>query len=361
MVLPGKGMSWKEFFVALKKEYKRDKLADVAGSVTFFALLATFPFLLCLVSLASLIIDPAQAQSLIEQLAQVAPKQAMDILSERIRELGAKESGGVFTFALVGAIWAASGGVAALMKALNTVYGVEEGRPFWKVRGIAIGMTLFGAVLAIVAAVVAVATPAIADQLPSPFGTVLTWLRMPLAAALMMLLWAVYYYVLPDVQQKFKFITPGSVIGVVIWAFASFGFSKYVEHFGKYDATYGALGGLIVMLLWMWISAQVVLIGAEINGILEHKSPEGKKVGAKSMKDKGPSETKTEKEERVGEKLPGNVAPPGKVAPGVPAHAATARAPRWRSPHTHKAKPSLAWLLLASLFERRNRRKQAHA
>lgn len=350
MVLPGKGMSWKEFGLALKEEYQRDKLGDVAGSVTFFALLAIFPFLLCLVSLASLIIEPHQTQGIIDELAKVAPREAVGILADRIRELGSKDSGGLFTFALLGAVWAASGGVMALIKALNTVYGVEEGRPFWKVRAIAVGMTLFGAVLAIVAAVVAVVTPAIVDQLPGPLGTLLTWSRMPLAAALMMLLWAVYYYVLPDVQQRFKFITPGSVLGVLIWALASFGFSKYVEHFGKYDATYGTLGGLIVMLLWMWISAQVLLIGAEINGILEHKSAEGKKVGAKSLKDSGPSETKTEKEERTGEKLAGNTAPPGagrgrspvRVQPG--------------SPHAHRTRPSLLWLGFSMIFGRRRRR-----
>lgn len=356
-------MSWKEFAVALKNEYTRDKLGDVAGAVTFFALLAMFPFLLCLVSLASLIIEPHQTQGIIDQLAKVAPQEAVSILGDRIRELASKKSGGVFTFALVGAIWVASGGVMGLMKALNTVYGVDEGRPFWKARGIAIGMTLFGAVFAIAAAIVAVATPAIADRLPEPLSTVLMWSRMPIAVLLMMFLWAVYYYVLPDVEQTFKFITPGSVIGVIVWAVASFGFSKYVEHFGKYDATYGTLGGLIVMLLWMWISAQVILIGAEINGILEHKSPEGKKAGAKSMKDTGGvSETKTEKEERTGEKMPGNNAPPGKTASGAPTRPARhfrGRAPvrvEPGSPHVHKAKPSLVWLALSMVFEKRNRR-----
>ena len=105
------------------------------------------------------------------------------------------------------------------------------------------------------------------------------WLRLPVAGLLMMAVWAMIYYVLPDVEQKFKFITPGSVVGVLLWLLASAGFSMYVKNFGSYDVSYGALGGVIVMLMWMWISAQVILIGAEINAILEHKSPEGKVSG----------------------------------------------------------------------------------
>jgi membrane protein len=110
----------------------------------------------------------------------------------------------------------------------------------------------------------------------------------------MMLLWALLYYVLPDVQQKFKFITPGSVGGVILWIAASAGFSAYVSNFGKYDATYGSLGGIIVLLLWMWLSSLVMLLGAEANAIVEHHSLEGKRAGAKSLADSGPSDSKRE-------------------------------------------------------------------
>jgi membrane protein len=111
----------------------------------------------------------------------------------------------------------------------------------------------------------------------------------------MLLVWAMIYYLLPDVQQEFKFITPGSVVGVIVWLLASWGFSLYVRNFGSYDANYGALGGVIVMLLWMWISAQVILLGAEVNALLEHKSPEGKAPGAKRLDEPGPNMSKGEK------------------------------------------------------------------
>ncbi len=113
----------------------------------------------------------------------------------------------------------------------------------------------------------------------------------------MMLLWALLYYALPDVQQDFRFITPGSVMGVVVWVLASWGFSLYVANFGKYEAVYGSVGGVIVMLLWMYISSVVLLLGAEANAVIEHKSPEGKRVGAKSLAEKGATGTKTEEME----------------------------------------------------------------
>ncbi|AKQ65387.1 Ribonuclease BN [Myxococcus hansupus] len=305
MVLPGKGMSWKRFFIALKDEWARDDVEDVAGALTFRVILALFPFLLFLVSLAGLLIEPAQAQALIQELARVAPREVTTILSERIDALAESRPVGLLTVGGVGAVWAASKGVAALMKALNKVYGVTESRPVWKQKGTAVLVTLGGAAVAILAAVAVVVTPVIAGKLPGALGTVLMWLRLPVAGLLMMSLWAVLYYVLPDVKQRFRFITPGSVVGVLIWVVASWGFSKYVANFGSYDVNYGAIGGVIVMLLWMWLSAMVVLLGAEINAILEHRSPDGKAPGQKVPEQgKALTATKTELEEG-GAELPG--------------------------------------------------------
>ena len=132
MVLPGKGMSWKRFFISLKDEWTRDEVEDVAGALTFRMVLALFPFLLFLVSLAGLLIEPAQAQALIHELARVAPREVTTILSERIEALANSRPVGLLTLGGVGAVWAASKGVAALMTALNKVYGVTESRPVWK-------------------------------------------------------------------------------------------------------------------------------------------------------------------------------------------------------------------------------------
>jgi membrane protein len=291
---PGKGMSWKDFLFALQQEWFNDNLGQMAGAVTFSAVLSLFPFLVFLVALASLFVDPAGAASIIESLSRIAPAPVTTLLAHRIRALAAQHSIGLLTFGIVGTIWAASGALTTLMNALNTCYAVRETRPWWKTRGIAVIMTLFGAIFGVIATVAAVALPAIARRYDG-IGTVVMALRLPMAAILMMFVWAVLYYVLPDVEQRFRFITPGSVAGVLLWILASWLFSVYVSHFHHYEFTYGALGAGAILLLWMWISAQVLLLGAEINAILEHWSPEGKRVGARDMSDIGEDVNKTAK------------------------------------------------------------------
>ncbi len=290
MRLPGKGMSWKSFLIELKNEVVKDNISDVAGAVAFSGILALFPFLLFAVSLASVVIEPAQIEQLIHQLARVAPAQVTQIVGQQIHSLTSGKSTGLLTFGALGAIWAASGGVLAISRALNTTYGVEEKRGFFKLRGIAVLTTFLIAGMALLATLSAVVTPMIADKLGEPLGTVVTWLRLPFAAAIMLVLWAFIYYLLPDVEQKFVFITPGSLVGVTVWLLASWGFSLYAKNFGSYDATYGALGGVVVLLVWMWISAQVLLLGAEINALIDHRSPDssgGKRAKAKKLEDSG--------------------------------------------------------------------------
>ena len=279
MKLPGRGLGWKQFFKELKQEYANDRIGIIAGSLTFQGILALFPFILFLVALASLFIDPARAQQMVSQLGKVTPPDVTSIIGKAIQSLAQSQSGGLVAVSIIGAIWAASGGMASLIKGLNIVYGVEEQRPFWKVRGVAVLMTLFTAAIALTAGVVAIAAPALGDRIGGPIGAAITFARLPVAGVLMMFLWAVLYYMLPDVEQKFTFISPGSIAAVIIWVIASYGFSVYVTNFGNYNKTYGALGGIIVMLVWMWISAQVLLLGAEINDIIETHSPEGKKAG----------------------------------------------------------------------------------
>jgi membrane protein len=314
----GGGMSAKDFVVSLKNELSKDMLTDWAGAVTYAGVLALFPFLLFLIALASVVISPSDADKMVQQLGQVAPGEVTKIVGDRIRQLGQQQNTGLLTLGAVAALWAASGGMAALMRALNIAYDVKEGRPFWKVRLIAIGMTIVVTVLGLVAALVMVASPPIAswagERFGSAFETAILWLRFPVAGLIAMLVWALMYYVLPDAQQKFKFITPGSVGGVIVWLLASWAFSVYVSNFGSYDKTYGALGGVIVLLLWMWISATVLLMGAEANAIIEHRSIEGKRKGAKSLADSGPDARAGEE----GAPEPGNKRPVYSAHGGIP-------------------------------------------
>jgi membrane protein len=280
-------MSWKELWGGLKSKVTEDDVTDIAAAVTYYGFLALFPFVLLVVALASVIITPDQAEQLVRQLSEVAPGAVTQIVGDRIRQLGQQQNVTLVGFGAVGAIWAASGALSALMRALNTTYDVKDTRPWWKRQGLALLMTVVCGVLALVGGLVAIAAPAVAGFVGGPLGSVIVWLRLPVAGLVMMFLWALMYWALPDVEQDFKFITPGSVVGVVIWVIASWGFSLYVSHFGNYDKTYGSIAGVIVLLFWMWISSVVLLFGAELNAFVEHASPEGKRQGAKSMADQG--------------------------------------------------------------------------
>ena len=315
MVWPGHGIGWKQFFRELKNEWRDDAVMDVAGSLTFFGVLAIFPFLIFLVALFGLIVDPRLAQSLITELSAVAPPEVTSILADQLHSLARGGSAGLLTVSGLGAIWAASSGVRALIRALNKVYGVQESRPFWKVAGRALLGTLVGAGIGLVAALVAVFAPVVAEAIGGPTPVLASWLRLPVAGLLMMFVWALAYWALPDVEKRFRFFTPGSVIGVLIWIAASWGFSVYVQNFGHYEATYGALAGAIVLLFWMWITSQMILLGAEINAVLEHRSPEEKRAGARRMADAGPDRPKGQKRaEEDRRRMPA----PSAVGPAVP-------------------------------------------
>jgi membrane protein len=199
----------------------------------------------------------------------------------------------LLTLGLVVAIYSASRGVNAVRTALNRAYDVKESRPLWKTELLAFGMTVGGGLLMLVgiAALVAGGSAglwvarhlAIADT----YVVVLKWIRWPVTIIVVMLGTALSYYVLPDVRQKFRFITPGSVVGTVLWMLASWCFGTYVSHFGSYDVTYGSIGGVIVLLTWFYITGFILLMGGEMNAIIEDASSDGKKSGAR-MPDQAP-------------------------------------------------------------------------
>jgi membrane protein len=194
----------------------------------------------------------------------------------------------ILTFGFLLAWWSASRGVNALRAALNIAYHVKETRPFWKTQGLALLMTASGAVL-LVLGLSAIALGGKAGlwlahklSLGNEYLKLWFWLRWPITAALLMLSLALTYYLLPDVKQRFRFITLGSVVSTVGWLAATWGFTQFVEHFGHYNVTYGAIGGVIILLTWFYISGLLFIMGGEINAILEHASPEGKLAGARS-------------------------------------------------------------------------------
>ncbi|HWV39733.1 MAG TPA: YihY/virulence factor BrkB family protein [Vulgatibacter sp.] len=247
--------------------FKRDGLQDSGGAIAFFGMLALFPFLIFLVSLVGLILDPGVTESLVADLREVSPGPVTEIVGGQLASLSRGGKTGLLTIGFVGAFWAASNGVAAVMRALNRVFGCREERPFWKVRLIALATTAGAALVILLAALLMVVLPAALPDFPGRGWILLV--RFPVAGLMMMLIWAVLFNVLPDTCRKFQVFTPGSIAGVLLWILASWGFSEYVNNFGKYQAIYGTLGGVAVLLLWLYISGVVFLLGAEINAVLD--------------------------------------------------------------------------------------------
>jgi membrane protein len=208
-------------------------------------------------------------------------------LEEELRRLSNADSGGILTIGILGALWSSSAAVVAIVGSLNRAYDIEEGRPWWKVRLTAIGLTVGLAVLVLASFTLIVAGPTIATQVASSFGlgSVFEWtwkiLQWPLAFVLVSTAVGLVYYVAPDAEQDWAWITPGAVIGTLLWLVVSLVFKFYVANFADYNATYGAVGGVIVLLLWFYISGLAILVGAELNAEIEHASPYGKDPGEK--------------------------------------------------------------------------------
>jgi membrane protein len=253
-----------------------DKLAVWAAALTYFGILSIFPALLAMVSVLGLI-GSSVTDSLLENLEEVAPGPAQEILTNAIRNLqGASGASGIaFVIGLATAIWASSGYVSGFMDASNAVYDVEEGRGLTKKLPLRVGLTIVLMILAALIAFSVTFTGGLARELGDVLGLGATavdvWglAKWPALLLLVSLLFAVLYWGAPNVKLPFRFISPGSVLAVVGWVIASLAFAFYVGNFGSYNKTYGALAGPIVFLLWLWISNICVLLGLELNAELE--------------------------------------------------------------------------------------------
>jgi membrane protein len=253
------------------KEFLDDDMATYAAALAYHALFALFPFLIFLLGLLSVLQIPDFFTWLLEQARTAFPADAYQRVEEVVTQIQNQSQGGLLSFGILTALWAASSGMRALMNALNTAYDVEESRPTWQRYLFSLLYTAGLAVLLIAATGLMLLGPQamewLADQagLGGAFVAIWTWLRWPVAVLLLMLTAAVIYYVAPNVEQPFRFITPGAVLAVIVWIIASLGFSLYVATFANYSATYGTLGGVVVLLFYFFISASVLLLGAEIN------------------------------------------------------------------------------------------------
>lgn len=271
------GRSWWGTLKRTVREFREDNLTDWAAALTYYGVLSLFPALIVLVSILGLIGQSA-TQPLIENIATAAPGPAQEIVTSAIENLTASQgaAGVLFIAGLAGALWSASGYIGAFMRASNSIYEVEEGRPFWKLRPVQIVVTLVMMLLLVVSAVAVVVTGGLAEQVGNLLGVgstaVTVWdiAKWPVLVLVVSLMFAILYWAAPNIRQPgFRWITPGGVVAVLLWLVASAAFAFYVASFGSYNKTYGSLGGVVVFLVWLWISNIVVLLGAELDAELE--------------------------------------------------------------------------------------------
>lgn len=274
------------------REFKEDNLTDWAAALTYYGVLAIFPAILALVSVLGLIGDSA-TQPLLDNVGSVAPGPAKDIVTSAIKNLqkGQGTAGVLFVVGVAVALWSASGYVAAFMRASNAIYDIGEGRPIYKTLPTRVGTTLVLLVLLAVTAIGVALTGPLAKQVGDLIGlgdtAVSIWniAKWPVLLAIVSFMFAFLYWAAPNVKQPgFPWISPGGVVGVLLWLVASAAFAFYVANFSSYNKTYGTLAGMIIFLVWLWISNIAILLGAEFNAELER----GRRIEAGHPADKEP-------------------------------------------------------------------------
>jgi membrane protein len=270
--------SWQYAFKQAWAEFRRDDCTDLAAALTYYAILSMFPALLALIALLGVFGQGASTtDTLLELVDRIGQQDAVDQLRQPITQMTESESAGfALVFGLLGAIWSASGYVGAFGRAMNRIYEVDEGRPFWKLRPLNLIITVVTVMLAAVVLVGLVVTGPFAEEVGATLGladtTVLLWniAKWPVLLVVVIVVVAVLYYATPNVQQpKFRWVSVGAILAIAIWVVASLGFGVYVSNFGSYNQTYGALGGVIILLLWLWLTNVALLLGAEVDAELE--------------------------------------------------------------------------------------------
>lgn len=267
--------SWLATLKRTVTEFRDDNLSDWAAALTYYGLLALFPALLALVSLIGLFGDPkATTDKVTEVVTALGPESAADTFAGPIESITSNRGAAGLTLiiGLATSLWSASAYVGAFIRASNVIYETPEGRPFWKLRPLQLLVTLTMIVLIAVVALGLVLTGPVVEAVAEPFGlsdtaiTIWDIAKWPVLAVLFVTLIAVLYYASPNVKLRgFRWVTPGSLVAIAIWIVASAAFALYVANFGSYDKTYGTLGGLIALLVWLWITNLAILFGHQLN------------------------------------------------------------------------------------------------
>ena len=283
------GLSITELIKRVAKGVYNDNAIGQAAQLAYYFLFALFPFLLFLITLLGFL--PLAMDEIMSLLANVMPADVISLVQENVSTLVIQQRGGLLSFGILTALWTSSSAVVAIIDNLNHAYGVQEGRPIWKVWGIALLLVLGLSGLLMVSVVLLIFGPQIGGLLAyyiglgAEFEVIWNIARWPIIIAFLIVAMANIYYFAPDVEQKWKWITPGSIFAILAWIGVSLGFSVYVSQFGSYNKIYGSIGTFIVLMTWMYLMGFVILVGGEINAEIEHAAQLGKDPGDKELPD----------------------------------------------------------------------------
>ncbi|MBE0598135.1 MAG: YihY/virulence factor BrkB family protein [Desulfuromonadales bacterium] len=281
------GVSTKQFLRALSQEISDDNVFNGAAALGFYLTLAIFPAIILLMAIIPYLPIDRVDEAIMDLLGQALPAEAYDMVAGVVHEVTSERRGGLLSFGLLGTLWAASTGMYAIMQQLNITYDVKEARNFLRARATALMLSLLFGLLVLGAFSLIVLGGVIQDWIGAQLGfsgalltffVIFRWVVIVLA---LLLGFAMIYRYAPNVEQKFKFVTPGSMFGVILLIAVSLGFAIYTSNFADYNATYGSIGAVIVLMLWLYSAGLVILVGSEINALLEHYSSEGKRKGEK--------------------------------------------------------------------------------
>jgi membrane protein len=299
-----RNITWFQLGKRVWTEANNDRLFGRAAELSYYFLLALFPLLIFMTSAIGIVLgsDMGTRQQLFSYLARIMPPSAFQLVNETVLEVSQTSSGGKLSFGLLAALWAASNGMSAITDSLNATYDVEEQRPWWKQRLVAISLTVTLSILIISALLLVIAGGHIGEGIANAYGfgpafsfgwKIVQW---PIVLAFMMLAFALIYYFAPDLrEQKWSWLTPGAAIGVALWLLVSLGFRIYLQFFDSYSKTYGSLGAVIILMLWLYFTGAAVLIGGEINSEIENAAAEQGEPEAKERGEKSPDEHETKR------------------------------------------------------------------
>ena len=297
------GLTVRELARRVWHEIDKDEVVDRAASLAYYFLFALFPALLFLTALIGLLPIPNLLDRLMEYVARALPMDAASVTQKTLREIIGGAHGGLLSIGVLGALWAASNGMSSIITALNAVYDVRETRALWKHKVLALGLTLLFSLFILTALVLMVFGPKIGETIASWVGLgglfTVVWnvVSIPIVIVLVTVGVTVVYYLAPDADQKFRWVTPGATLAVLLWLTMSYGLRLYVSQFANYNATYGSIGGVILLMLWLYLSGAALLLGAEVNAVIEQAAAE-----------RGAADAKAE-----GEAVPGEAALPANV------------------------------------------------